>query len=130
MAITSFIPTISHTRNKVAQKAARAALSIAPDDAPGQKVGQGYFVAFVSGIGVLGLLTLLIINTLSGQDAFQLRHLQSLATAQSDQREATNRAIARVSSPERLASVAHSLGMIPSVNPNFLTITDSAEKKG
>jgi hypothetical protein len=130
MAMTAFAPAISHTRKKVAQKAAKAVLSIAPDVAPGEKVGQGYFVAFVSAVGVLGLLALLFINTLSDQDAFQLRRLQTLATTQSDQREATNRAIASVSSPERLASAAHALGMVSSENPNFLTITDSTEKKG
>ena len=130
MAITTLVPPFSTTRKKVVQKAARIALSIAPDVAPGQKVGQGYFVAFVSAVGVLGLLALLIINTLSGQDAFELRHLQLQATTQSDQRETTNRAIAHVSSPERLASAAHALGMVSAVNPNFLTIADSMEKKG
>ncbi|MEI6476348.1 MAG: hypothetical protein WCO27_01335 [Actinomycetes bacterium] len=130
MAMTALAPRISHTRKKVAQRAAKVALSIAPDVAPGEKVERGYFVAFVSAVGVLGLLVLLFVNTLSDQDAFQLRRLQTLATTQSDQREATNRAIARVSSPERLASAAHALGMVSSENPNFLTITDSTEKKG
>ncbi len=122
MAIASFAPAITRSREAVLQKSARAALRLAPDVAPGESVDHRYFLSFMTVIGVVGLLLLLVINTALAQDAFELHKLKVEATSLSDQREAVLREVARVSSPEHLAVQAKSLGMVASQSPRFLTL--------
>lgn len=123
MAMTSFAPAITRSRKIVAQKSAQAALRLVPDVAPGEKVDHKYFVTFVSVVAAAGLLLLLTINTLLAQDAFELHRLNQQVTTLSDQKEALMRQIASVSSPQKLASTAKSLGMIEPQTPTFLDLT-------
>lgn len=121
MAITSLAP-VTRSKRITAEKSSRAALRLVPDLGRDRRVDHKYFVTFVSVVGALGLLMLLVINTLLAQDAFELRRLQTHVTALSDQREAVVREIARASSPEQLAARAQALGMVSSESPRFLTL--------
>ncbi|MEK6649108.1 MAG: hypothetical protein AABY37_07355 [Actinomycetota bacterium] len=122
MAITSLAPAVIRSKQIVAEKSSRVALRLVPDLGGDKRVDQKYFVTFLSLVGALGLLMLLVINTLLAQDAFELRRLQMQATTLSDQREAIVREIARASSPEELAARAQALGMVASESPRFLTL--------
>ena len=123
MAIPVLAPTITRSRQLVADKSSRAVLRLVPDLNIGEKADRKTFVIFLSVIGAIGLLTLLAINTMLAQDAFELHRLQAQATTLSDQREALMRQIDIASSPEVLAVRAAAEGMIPSQSPRFLTLS-------
>lgn len=122
MAIPVLAPTITRSRQLVADKSSSAVLRLVPDLNTGEKADRKTFVIFLSIIGAIGLLTLLAINTMLAQDAFELHRLQAQATTLSDQREAVMRQIDLASSPEVLAARAAAEGMIPSQSPRFLTL--------
>lgn len=126
MAIPVLAPTITRSRQLVADKSSRAVLRLVPDLNTGEKADRKTFVIFLSIIGAIGLLMLLAINTMLAQDAFELHRLQAQATTLSDQREAVMHQIDLASSPEVLAVRAAAEGMIPSQSPRFLTLNSSA----
>lgn len=126
MAIPVLAPTITRSRQLVADKSSRAALRLVPDLNTGAKADRKTFVIFLSSIGVIGLLVLLTINTMLAQDAFELHRLQAQATMLSDQREAVMKQIDQASSPEVLSARAVAEGMIPSQSPRFLTLSTPA----
>jgi hypothetical protein len=82
------------------------------------------FILFLTGIGALGLVALLFVNTLLAQDAFKLSKLQLEARLLTDQREAYIRQLDRISSPMSLAAAATEMGMKPSSNPVFLNLDE------
>lgn len=123
MAITALAPSVTRTKQRVAEGPSRVALRLVPNLGSKTRVDHKYFVAFVSVVGVLGLLMLLAINTLLAQDAFKLQKLQLQVQSLSDQREAVVREITLASSPEQLAAQAQALGMVESGSPRFLTLT-------
>lgn len=125
MAIPVLAPTITRSRQLVADKSSRTALRLVPDLNSGEKADRKTFVIFLSIIGAIGLLLLLTINTMLAQDAFELHRLQAQATTLSDQREAVMRQIDVASSPEVLAARATAEGMVPSQSPRFLTLNAS-----
>lgn len=120
MALTA--STVSHSREKLAQKSTKAVLKLVPDISPGAQADRKFFAIFVSTVGAIGLLVLLTINTLLAQDAFGLSHLKLEVKMVSDQREAIARQIDAQSSPEALARSAAALGMKPSESPVFLNL--------
>ena len=122
MAIAALSPLVTQTRPPAADKTFRNGLRLVPDLEGKKRVDHKYFVVFVSIVGVVGLLMLLVINTLLAQDAFKLQRLQMQVQTLSDQREAVVREITLASSPEELSARAQSLGMVPSLNPRFLTL--------
>jgi cell division protein FtsB len=93
-----------------------------PDLSDGKQADRKFFAIFVSVIGGIGLMLLLLINTLLAQDAFELTSLKLEAKLVSDEREAIARQIDKLSSPEALAKSATALGMKPSENPTFLSL--------
>lgn len=125
MAIPVLAPTITRSRQLVAEKSSRAVLRLVPDLNTGEKADRKTFVIFLSIIGAVGLLMLLAINTMLAQDAFELHRLQVQATTLSDQREAVMRQIDLASSPEELAARATAEGMVPSQSPRFLSLNSS-----
>jgi len=125
MAIPVLAPTITRSRQIVVERSSRAALRLVPDLNTREKADRKTFVIFLSAIGVIGLLILLVINTMLAQDAFELHRLQAQATTLSDQREAVMRQIDFASSPEELAARATAAGMVPSQSPRFLTLNSS-----
>jgi hypothetical protein len=128
MALTSLAPAVGRSRKILSEKTAEVALKLVPEPSVGKQADRRFFAVFVSIVGVLGLLLLLLINTLLAQDAFKLSELKAEAKLVSDQREAIAREIDAISSPEALAKKAAELGMKPSKVPNFLDLNANTEK--
>jgi hypothetical protein len=128
MALTSLAPAVGRSRKILTEKTAEVALKLVPEPSVGKQADRRFFAIFVSIVGVLGLLLLLLINTLLAQDAFKLSELKAEAKLVSDQREAIAREIDAISSPEALAQKAAELGMKPSKVPNFLDLNANTEK--
>ena len=93
-----------------------------PDLSSGEQADRKFFAKFVTIVGVIGLMFLLLINTLLAQDAIAMKALKDEVKLVSDQREAIERQIDTLSSPEALANAATELGMKPSESPTFLIL--------
>jgi hypothetical protein len=122
MAMTALAPAITRSKEIFAEKTSQVALKLVPDLSDGKQADRKFFATFVSVVGGIGLMLLLLINTLLAQDAFELTSLKLEAKLVSDQREAVARQIDKLSSPEALAKTATALGMKPSENPTFLSL--------
>ena len=115
--MTAFAPAITRSKEILAEKSSQVVLKLVPDVSD-----RKYFAKFVTVVGAIGLMLLLLINTLRAQDAFELTSLKLEAKLISDEREAIARQIDKISSPGALAKAAADLGMKPSENPTFLTL--------
>jgi hypothetical protein len=122
MAMTAFAPAITRSKEILAEKSSQVVLKLVPDISSGKQADRKYFAKFVTVVGVIGLMFLLLINTLLAQDAFELTGLKLEAKLISDEREAIARQIDKISSPDALAKSAADLGMKPSENPTFLLL--------
>jgi hypothetical protein len=122
MAMTAIAPAITRTTTSVAKKSTRAALQIVTDVSAGKQANRKFFALFISALGSVFLLALLLINTLLAQDAFELSQLKDDLKLTSDQYEAVTHEIERISSPAVLAQEAKKLGMKPSETPTFLNL--------
>ncbi|MBU3734474.1 MAG: hypothetical protein FGM60_02555 [Candidatus Planktophila sp.] len=122
MAMTTLAPAITRSKEIFAEKTSQVALKLVPDLSDGKQADRKFFATFVSVVGGIGLMLLLLINTLLAQDAFELTSLKLEAKLVSDEREALARQIDKLSSPEALAKSATALGMKPSENPTFLSL--------
>jgi hypothetical protein len=122
MAMTAIAPAITKTTTRMAQKSTRAALRIVADASAGKQADRKFFALFITILGSVFLLGLLLINTLLAQDAFELSKLQADLKLSSDQYEAVSQEIERISSPAELAQQAQKLGMKPSLTPTFLNL--------
>jgi len=125
MAITALAPAINRSKRKVIERSSEVALRLVPNIDIDKRADQKVFILFLTGIGVLGLASLLFVNTLLAQDAFKLSKLQLEARLLTDQREAYIRQLDRISSPMALAAAATKMGMQPSSNPVFLNLDQS-----
>jgi hypothetical protein len=134
MAMTAFAPAITRSKEILAEKSSQVVLKLVPDISEGKQANRKFFARFVTVVGVIGLMFLLLINTLLAQDAFELTNLKLEAKLVSDQREAIAREMDKISSPEALAKAATELGMRPSENPTFLSldkpVADGVVKNG
>lgn len=122
MAMTAFAPAITRSKEIFAEKSSQVVLKLVPDLSDGKQADRKFFAIFVSVVGGIGLMLLLLINTLLAQDAFELTSLKLEAKLVSDEREAIARQIDKISSPDALAKSATALGMKPSENPTFLSL--------
>jgi hypothetical protein len=122
MAITALAPAISRSKQKVIERSSEVALRLVPKIDIDKRADQKVFILFLTGIGALGLVSLLFVNTLLAQDAFKLSKLQLEARLLTDQREAYIRQLDRISSPMALAAAATEMGMAPSASPAFLNL--------
>jgi len=122
MAMTALAPAITRSKEIFAEKTSQVALKLVPDLSDGKQADRKFFAIFVSVVGGIGLMLLLLINTLLAQDAFELTNLKLEAKLVSDEREAIARQIDKISSPEALANSATALGMKASENPTFLSL--------
>ena len=120
--MTAFAPAITRSKEILAEKSSQVVLKLVPDVSGGQQADRKYFAKFVTVVGAIGLMLLLLINTLRAQDAFEITSLKLEAKLISDEREAIARQIDKISSPGALAKAAADLGMKPSENPTFLTL--------
>jgi hypothetical protein len=122
MAMTAFAPAITRSKEIFAEKSSQVVLKLVPDISSGKQADRKFFATFVTVVGVIGLMFLLLINTLLAQDAFELTSLKLEAKLVSDEREAIARQMDKLSSPDALARVAIELGMKPSETPTFLSL--------
>jgi hypothetical protein len=122
MAITALAPAINRSKRKVIERSSEVALRLVPKIDIDKRADQKVFILFLTGIGALGLVSLLFVNTLLAQDAFKLSKLQLEARLLTDQREAYIRQLDRISSPMALAAAATEMGMKPSSSPVFLNL--------
>jgi hypothetical protein len=125
MAITALAPAINRSKRKVIERSSEVALRLVPKIDIDKRADQKVFILFLTGIGALGLVSLLFVNTLLAQDAFKLSKLQLEARLLTDQREAYIRQLDRISSPMALAAAATKMGMAQSSNPVFLNLDES-----
>ena len=124
--MTAFAPAITRSKEILAEKSSQVVLKLVPDVSEGKQANRRFFARFVTVVGVIGLMFLLLINTLLAQDAFELTNLKLEAKLVSDEREAIARQMDKISSPEALAKAATELGMKPSENPTFLSLDKAA----
>ena len=129
MAMTALAPAITRSKEIFAEKTSQVALKLVPDLSDGKQADRKFFAIFVSVVGGIGLMLLLLINTLLAQDAFELTSLKLEAKLVSDEREAIARQIDKISSPDALAKSATALGMKPSENPTFLSLDKAVLEK-
>ena len=122
MAMTAFVPAINRSKEIFAEKSSQVVLKLVPDLSSGKQADRKFFAKFVTVVGVIGLMFLLLINTLLAQDAFELTGLKLEAKLISDEREAIARQMDKLSSPDALAKAATKLGMKPSETPTFLPL--------
>lgn len=129
MALSALAPAIERSRKAVAKRSSEVVLKLVPElrPVPGQQATDRVFYGVIAGILITGLLGLLSINILLGNDAVRIRELKLEAIAINEDREAALREVAKLSTSEALASRAVSLGMVPSGTPTFLNIAESAE---
>jgi hypothetical protein len=120
--MTALAPAITRSKEIFAEKTSQVALKLVPKVSDGKQADRKFFAIFVSIVGGIGLMLLLLINTLLAQDAFELTNLKIEAKLVSDEREAIARQIDKLSAPEALAKSATALGMKPSENPTFLSL--------
>ena len=118
--------TVRVPRQKLTEKTAEVFLKLVPNVSEGAQATHRFFATFLSAVAAIGLLILLAVNILLAQDAFTLSGLKAEAKIVADQREAINRQIEAVSSPEALAAQAAALGMRPSDSPVFLNLDSQA----
>lgn len=122
MAMTVLAPAITRSKEFFVETKIQVVLKLVPDLSDDKQADRKFFATFVSIVGGISLLLLLLINTLLVQDAFELSNLKLESKLISDEREAIERQIDTISSPEALAQSATSLGMKPSENPTFLSL--------
>jgi hypothetical protein len=131
MALSALAPAVAKSRKAVVDRSAKAVLRLVPDlkPTPGEQASDRLFYGLIGVILSLGLLGLLGINILLGNDAVKIRELKLEAIAINEQREAALREVARISTPDNLAARASSLGMIPSTTPRFIDLSEPLEVK-
>jgi hypothetical protein len=122
MAITALAPAINRSKARVIERSSQVVLGLVPKIDTSKRADQKTFILFLTGIGAIGLVILLFVNTMLAQDAFKLSKLQLEARLLTDQREAYTRQLELISAPMHLAKAATDMGMKPSGSPQFLNL--------
>ena len=125
MALSALAPAFERSRKTVLRKSTQAVLRLVPElrPVPGEQASDRTFYGVIAAILIAGLLGLLGINILLGNDAVRIRELKLEAIAINEEREAALREVATLSTSETLAERAISLGMVPSGTPQFVDIS-------
>lgn len=99
----------------------RAPLHVVPASAHvPTRASSGAFALFVAAVLAVGLLGLLVLNTLLAQGAFTTSDLTGRQSALETTAQALQQQVAVLESPQVLAVAAHQLGMVVTKNPVFL----------
>lgn len=104
------------------QPAPRPAVRAVP--VPAAAPARAPFVGVVLVLLVLGLGSLLLLNTLLAQGSFTLHTLDAQLTELTDREQALQQKVAELAAPQRLARRASAIGMVPAQNPAFLRASD------
>ncbi len=129
MALSALAPAIERSRRTVVKKSSQVVLKLVPElrPVPGQQATDRVFYGVISAVLIAGLLGLLGINILLGNDAVRIRELKLEAISINEQREEALREVAALSTSEALAEKAIKLGMVPSGTPRFLDLSIPSE---
>ena len=129
MALSALAPAIERSRKTVVSKSTRAVLRLVPElkPVPGEQASDRVFIGIIGAILAIGLLGLLSINIVLGNDAVRIRSLKLEAIAVNEEREAVLRELASVSGPDALATRATALGMVPASTPTFIALTPASD---
>jgi len=118
---------VSQARSRVPRIAEaaveRARLSVVPRMAP-RRPGRVPFVALVSVLLVAGVAGLLWFNTSMQQVSFTATALENRAEALQAQRQGLQMDVDALRNPQRVASAAKHMGMVPPANPAFIRLAD------
>jgi hypothetical protein len=130
MALSALAPAFERSRKTVVRKSTQVVLRLVPElrPVPGVQASNRTFYGVIAAILIAGLLGLLGINILLGNDAVRIRELKLEAIAINEEREAALLEVATLSTSEALAEKALSLGMVPSGSPDFLDISIANEE--
>ena len=130
MALSALAPAFERSRKNVVRKSTQVVLRLVPElrPVPGEQASNRTFYGVIAAILIAGLLGLLGINILLGNDAVRIRELKLEAIAINEEREAALLEVATLSTSEALAEKALSLGMVPSGSPDFLDISIANEE--
>jgi len=82
------------------------------------------FVVLLGSLLTAGLASLLFLHTALAEDSFRLHDLQARSAVLADSEQTLQQAVAQAASPRRLAARAEALGMVRSVNPAFIRLSD------
>ncbi|MEY3736322.1 MAG: hypothetical protein RLZZ251_38 [Actinomycetota bacterium] len=125
MALTALAPAFDRSKKALLDRSTGAILRLVPDlkPRPGEKATDRTFLTIIGAILVIGLLGLLGINILLGNDAVRIRELKLQSIAINEEREAILRDLDQTSSPTALAIRAAELGMVPSSSPTFIDLS-------
>jgi hypothetical protein len=120
-----FSPAIARSRELVIAQSTKAVLHLVPElkTEEGEELNSRAFGVVIASVFGVGLLSLLLINTLLTQDAFVLQRLKHNVNVTNDQRDAILRQVAVKSSPQQLAENAAKMGMVPASSPKFIDIS-------
>lgn len=131
MALSALAPAVAKSRKAVIDRSTRAVLRLVPElrPVPGEQASDRLFYGLIGFILALGLLGLLGINILLGNDAVRIKELKLEAISINEAREDALRDVARISTPENLAIEAVRLGMVPSTTPRFLDLSATTPEK-
>jgi hypothetical protein len=131
MALAIFEP-VELSRKLVAAKSTKAILRLVPELRPvaGEKASDRIFFGLIGSILIVGLLGLLGINILLGNDAVRIRDLKLEAIQLTEEREAALREIAQLSDPANLANQASSFGMVENDRIRFIYLEPNHSKVG
>ncbi|MEY2663612.1 MAG: hypothetical protein RIR35_420 [Actinomycetota bacterium] len=129
MALSALAPAIERSRKTVVKKSSQVVLKLVPElrPVPGQQATDRVFYGVIGAMLIAGLLGLLGINILLGNDAVRIRELKLEAISINEQREEALREVATLSTSEALAEKAIKLGMVPSGTPRFLDLSIPSE---
>ena len=84
------------------------------------------FVLLSLVVVALGLLGLLVLNTVLAEDAFRRHELERESAHLREREQELARDVAALEAPERLAARAAELGLVPAGAPAFLRLSDGA----
>jgi len=98
----------------------RAPLRVVSADAGSARASSGAFALFVGAVLGIGLLGLLLLNTVLAQGAFTTSDLKHKQDALDITAQTLEQQVAVLQSPQVLARAAEQLGMVVTRNPAFL----------
>jgi outer membrane murein-binding lipoprotein Lpp len=85
-----------------------------------ERASRGMFALIVTGLLIVGMVVILVVNTTIAQGAFTVSELQAQQASLTQQEQALSRSIAAAAAPDALEQRARAMGMVPSESPVFL----------
>jgi len=85
-----------------------------------ERASRGMFALIVTGLLIVGMVVILVINTTIAQGAFTVSELQAQQATLAQQEQELSRSIADAAAPDALEQKARAMGMVPSESPVFL----------